>query len=48
MSSAMCNKRKANFFIGGGKKFGVGGESECGMTQSKKKLDFHKLAKENV
>ena len=40
MSSAVCNKRKANLFIGGRKKFGGGGKSECGMTQSKKNEIF--------
>ena len=36
MSSAVCNKRN-KFFIGGQKKFGGGGTSECGMAQSNKK-----------
>ena len=37
MSNAVCRKRKAIVFIGGRKKFGGGGEFECGMTQSNQK-----------
>ena len=37
MSNAMCKKRKAIGFIRGRKKFGGGGEFECGMTQSNQK-----------
>ena len=45
MSSAVCNKRKTNFFIGGQKKFGGGGTSECGMTQSnKQKMRFSQIS----
>ena len=47
MSSTVCNKRKANFFIGGGKKFGGGGESECGMTQSNKKIESSQISQRN-
>ena len=37
ISNAVCRKRKAIVFIGGRKKFGGGGEFECGMTQSNQK-----------
>ena len=37
MSSAVCRKRKAIVFIGDRKKFGGGGECECGTTQSNQK-----------
>ena len=37
MSNAVCRKRKAIVFIGGRKKFGGGGKSECGMTPSNQK-----------
>ena len=37
MSNAVCRKRKTIVFIGGRKKFGGGGEFECGMTQSNQK-----------
>ena len=43
-----ATRREQRNFIGGRKKFGGGGESECGMTQSNQKLNFHKLAKDNV
>ena len=39
--SAPCATRgKQIFFIGGKKKFGGGGESECGMTQSNQKNEI--------